>query len=473
MAVRLRVNKNHLQGNFHKERRKSLMHVGALVLCASLYTGLIGGITGHILNLEQVSCVTEDVRESMYMNNIYFPNVYGLLDTPEVVDHNDPLITKKALDCMAKLEVDALKTNDFSFLRNCSHLTELVISNAEYLTDDALLEIAKVPNLDLTLFYNSRVLKKDLRCKQNLACLEGLTVHICSQEDITDEIDAFSMYLYFKDVNPSWVSFADYEKMKRIDQKLEALISTVCFDDVLSEEDILLKLVTLIGQYIVYDPYVSDHLDYEKGDLAELIVKNYNRDKLSFMLGNDKNEIKGICCNYAALLSAMCQKLGIESYYVIGTSNVTNRGHAWNLVFINGNWYYVDVTKMDTTNTIDSFLNDLDGYKVRNSKRFKVVVDRLKEDTFMFATETNYGNYDIYTDVDDLMTPEVPLMDVTYVNESIEGKLVQNRKNDSMAVILCGSSLLGATVGMVYGNKILEDSPARVLKKKEDVLGVE
>ena len=51
----------------------------------------------------------------MYMNNIYFPNVYGLLDTPEVVDHNDPLITKKA-----KLTHEGLTSLKYKYILKAS-----------------------------------------------------------------------------------------------------------------------------------------------------------------------------------------------------------------------------------------------------------------------------------------------------------------------------------------------------------------
>ena len=56
----------------------------------------------------------------------------------------------------------------------------------------------------------------------------------------------------------------------------------------------------------------------------------------------------GYCSHYAILFNDMCRAVGIQSIYVSGYTN--GKGHAWNSVEINDNWYYIDVTWNDTTN---------------------------------------------------------------------------------------------------------------------------
>ncbi len=51
---------------------------------------------------------------------------------------------------------------------------------------------------------------------------------------------------------------------------------------------------------------------------------------------------KIVCGNYATILNALLKRAGIESYYV------RNSKHAWVLARIDGTYYYVDVTYMDS-----------------------------------------------------------------------------------------------------------------------------
>ena len=64
---------------------------------------------------------------------------------------------------------------------------------------------------------------------------------------------------------------------------------------------------------------------------------------------------------YAKTYQYLLKKLGILSHMVSGYSYnpVTGAGeaHAWNLVRINGEYYYTDVTWADQTNVFYSYLN--------------------------------------------------------------------------------------------------------------------
>jgi hypothetical protein len=53
---------------------------------------------------------------------------------------------------------------------------------------------------------------------------------------------------------------------------------------------------------------------------------------------------KGICFDYAALLAVMLRSEGIPAKVVIGTVMPENLYHAWNSVYIDGEWVWMDAT---------------------------------------------------------------------------------------------------------------------------------
>ena len=53
---------------------------------------------------------------------------------------------------------------------------------------------------------------------------------------------------------------------------------------------------------------------------------------------------KAVCDGYAKAFDFLCKKAGLESIYV--TSWEPGRGHAWNMIHMEENWYHVDVTWM-------------------------------------------------------------------------------------------------------------------------------
>lgn len=84
--------------------------------------------------------------------------------------------------------------------------------------------------------------------------------------------------------------------------------------------------------------------------------------------GNDQNaynalvEGKAVCNGYARAYQHLMNKVGIPARYVAGSSiNPTTNtpiGHAWNIVKLDGKWYYTDVTWDDQgENTFYEYLN--------------------------------------------------------------------------------------------------------------------
>lgn len=89
--------------------------------------------------------------------------------------------------------------------------------------------------------------------------------------------------------------------------------------------------VKAVHDYIVLN-MTYDYDNYVNGTLKDDAYTSY---------GLLKNKI-GVCAGYAKLTNMLLDKLGVESKYVTGY--VKNVLHAWNIVKIDGKYYYMDVT---------------------------------------------------------------------------------------------------------------------------------
>lgn len=56
---------------------------------------------------------------------------------------------------------------------------------------------------------------------------------------------------------------------------------------------------------------------------------------------------QAVCAGYAGAVQYLLERLGVESIYVSGETKMSSGGHAWNIVNIDGNYYYVDATNGD------------------------------------------------------------------------------------------------------------------------------
>ena len=71
-----------------------------------------------------------------------------------------------------------------------------------------------------------------------------------------------------------------------------------------------------------------------------------------------------VCAGYARLYQYLLQRNGIQCAVVTGFANNTN--HAWNLVNINGAYYYTDTTWGDMDYTGENTLSDIINYSYLN-----------------------------------------------------------------------------------------------------------
>lgn len=81
--------------------------------------------------------------------------------------------------------------------------------------------------------------------------------------------------------------------------------------------------------------YLISHTDYE--------LESADSQNICSVLLNGRS----VCQGYAKAFQLLCQRSGIPAFLVTGTVN--GQGHAWNLVAVDGQWYYVDPTWGDAS----------------------------------------------------------------------------------------------------------------------------
>lgn len=227
----------------------------------------------------------------------------------------------------------ALTNDKTTFLSKTSNIKKLTIDG--FSVEEGVLE--KLTNLEkLSLNVSCRgMYARHINVEyQKLTFLKELNFYKTRPYDIaiwfiTDDYKA----LVDNGVNITTDNEEDLEKIILIDKQLDKIISSLELD-LLSERAKYDKILSYVLVRLHYDKLVSetDTID------AEEIEKNF------YLGGQLYAALEGrsaICGNYASLLSALLNRVDIESYYVI--SNV----HAWNLVKIEGKYYYVDATALD------------------------------------------------------------------------------------------------------------------------------
>ena len=88
---------------------------------------------------------------------------------------------------------------------------------------------------------------------------------------------------------------------------------------------------------IIFD-YIDSHLKYDTKK-AETVTSGYLPD-----VDETLSSGKGICFDYAALMAAMLRAHDIPTRLVIGNVDPEGILHAWNQIYIDGKWVWMDVT---------------------------------------------------------------------------------------------------------------------------------
>lgn len=139
---------------------------------------------------------------------------------------------------------------------------------------------------------------------------------------------------------------------RRIDQSVAKYLEGI--DDSMSAYDVALRLhLKMIGA-VDYDT-IALNKEEAAGGPAEGKI-DYLRTICGVFL-----EGKAVCGGYARAMQYLLQKCGVESAEALGhirkSDGSTGEGHGWNLVKLDGDYYYLDTTWDDSSNTVQAVKN--------------------------------------------------------------------------------------------------------------------
>ncbi len=224
-------------------------------------------------------------------------------------------------------------SEDIWLIKNLTNLKELRFS---YLSVDDISFIKDMPLTVLSLDNLHRL--RNLDFITEMPTLKEIEIYgcemACSEELITRLNE-------MKNNSTNVINFE--EDTVRIQKEIYNLVNTLVTDSMTDREKIE-KTVTYVCDLMTYDSRVMmNELLKESGEDAEddsvaAIISQYNR----FALRNALNG-NGVCLNYTALISALLNEMGINTY------SINNANHIWNLVEIDGEYLWLDVTSIDTS----------------------------------------------------------------------------------------------------------------------------
>ncbi len=114
-----------------------------------------------------------------------------------------------------------------------------------------------------------------------------------------------------------------------------------------SAKDTARAIHDYIVNTITYDPTVMAYSGITQAKLDEVQSAKESAEATYNFDNNITLASKyGVCHNYALLINEMYLRSGIPCFYVVGETSGSYglEGHAWNMVYVNGEWLFVDAT---------------------------------------------------------------------------------------------------------------------------------
>ena len=316
--------------------------------------------------------------------------------------------------------------NDISFLNDLKNLESVTIYysrvNLSKLNNFNIREMifvsSYIENDNFTSLINTSIRKLDLYGSyvtsiytlKNIVSLEELYLNSISNlrslEPITylpnlkklgfggsEELVNDNVLNYIKKNNIVGYNYDESQYMyinRGLDTKLDEIIKSLKLDNLSELEKI--KKITI---------YVIDHIEYDD----ECGIKgNCNNDETAFNILEWSLSGKGICYNYAHLENKLLNRAGIKSYLVSGF-NKAGLGHEWVNVYVNGKWYGIDPTWIDTYNG--------EGTKLKNTGKSRFYMIDIEND----KTWKDLHKEDVLPS--SIVDPNVKIVDEVVLDENI------------------------------------------------------
>lgn len=471
--MKLIVNKEHKKGDFKKNKQNIYLKIDTIVILIALFSGVMSSALEYNLNKEEVIKISEDARNSIYLDNKElispYEEFFHLKFSEPEEEQIDKKLTIERLESIDSITLDLEKNTDLRFLKHCKNIKTLTLKNCAFLTNEHLSVLNNLNNNSSIIFYlNMKDIVK-LECSKTINFnILSKTVTILFERTERNNLQELESQLIFTLDSQLPANYIldyvktpiNYELDSIIDEKLEK----IDFSDCYNEEEKLFKIIGFLLDYIDYDEevqnYFSENDTLEKGTYIYNKCLNYNNNTLSSVL-NNQDEVTGICCNYSSIFSIICNKLGIENHYISGKLSDNLNNHAWNLVKIDGKYKFVDLTNCDTL-SINNYYDSLD--KLDKQSKLEII-ETLKAELLTIINDESLKYYLSENDIKALTKQTVDVSEVIYYNESIDGESVNNKGvNHFMPMCIMIGELVIYVIVDSKINKKKRDNNANKLK---------
>ncbi len=254
----------------------------------------------------------------------------------------------KALETIPQMK--RIETIEVSNLWNDCTITK---EQTEFIKNNPTLKEVKISNIYI-----------EPGCEENLNQLESIMVSGCPTYDIdftklnhikTLDLSKFKPYdlavflnskeyetLKNNGVDIIFESDESKEQFLRINHKLDEIVTQLDVSESSSNQEKLDAILIYVLEKLNYDKDIADAVT-DGVEHQELTNSFYEGGRLYGALEKES----AICGNYASLVEALMDRLELEN----ASSILESRNHAWNIVKVEGEPYYVDATWLEGQTT--------------------------------------------------------------------------------------------------------------------------
>ncbi len=336
------------------------------------------------------------------------------LDSPILKDDN----VENVLQKLKILHLNMRLNDDLSILERCPSLSEVKIYDAELLTEKDIKYINNSYASKITLLFSKGFLKnRDNKFDISKIKKTNITIDLL---DGQTELNHLVFINYLQNYTDSMFSDSfNINKYKNLDNKINRIIYDLNIDKNFPDKNKILIIANYIWNKIQYDAdvanYSMENASFAAKQLGTEKQIYYNENDLSSILNSDKEEVDGICVNYASLFDIIAYKLNIKTR-IIGGTNQNNIGHLWNVVYFGNNEKkYIDLTWSDNEGNINNYSNYLHGikYKFNNGELKDIYYSSLGVNYYNLLIASIFENindthteFNLYEDINSLTQKE-------------------------------------------------------------------
>lgn len=498
--MKLEVNKEHKKiryGKMNKPFQKFKAGVAGLMIAVSMFSGaaidtyaktadnnsIVWNIDGLELKFSQSISSALESRLNKKPGDVISREELSKVDSLVIFvdDDTKSLSELEAITNLKSLTL-YLETDNYSILKtlsNVASIEDLTIFSNNYgvIDKDMVNAMNRFGHLKKLELNDHNILEPG--CEEELNKLESLKIYNGSNCDIDfskltnlkeldlSEIKPYDIAIFLNSdeyntlidngVNIKFKDSASKNDYLCASDKLNDIINKLDIDENSTDSEKLDAVMVFVLEYLCYDESVSKAIaDSEEHEA--LTESFYEKGKLYGALEKDS----AICGNYASLTEALMDRLSIPqtSYYA------ESENHAWNVVKIDGEPYYVDVTWLDglLKETQHKTETEKDGHKVIeitfDSEKAEDIIKRGEGHSLNWYRENpdqrNIAKIDQNSSHEATYIPEYMLVDENEETASLrEQEATENATeigNDQVKVNIGGKEIaigLGALLGVL------------------------